>query len=106
MPEGQAVQNIMYARTGDLSAFFKAVGHASIAMTEGHYLKASNDHIDRVMSSLDEIGSKAETVNGMDVLNEVAAMVAANPALNVTPKMADLLRRHCGMDVGGMMRAV
>jgi integrase len=98
--------NIMYARTGDLSAVSKAVGHASIAVTEGHYLKASNDHIDRVMSSLDDIGSKAETVNGMEVLNEVAAMVAANPSLVVTPKMADLLRKHCGMEAGTMLRAV
>jgi integrase len=98
--------NIMYARTGDLSAVSKAVGHASIAVTEGHYLKASNDHIDRVMSSLDEIGASRERVNGIEVLNEVAAMVSANPSLIVTPKMADLLRKHCGMEVGGILRAV
>ena len=98
--------NIMYARTGDLSAVSKAVGHTSVAVTEGHYLKASNDHIDRVMSSLDQIGESKAQVNGMEVLNEVAAMVAANPALVVTPKMAELLRKHCGMEVNVMMRAV
>jgi integrase len=89
--------NIAYARTGDLSAVSKAVGHASMAVTEGHYLKQSNDHIDRVMASLDSIGSKAAKVDGMEVLNEVAAMMAANPAIRVTPKMAELLRVHCKM---------
>jgi integrase len=89
--------NIMYARTGDLSAVSKAVGHASIAVTEGHYLNQSNDHIDRVMASLDSIGSKRVNVDGMEVLNEVAAMVAGNPAIRVTPRMAELLRVHCGM---------
>jgi integrase len=89
--------NIMYARTGDLSAVSKAVGHASISVTEGHYLKQSNDHIDRVMASLDSIGSKRVAVDGMEVLNEVAAMVSANPAMRVTPRMAELLRVHCGM---------
>lgn len=98
--------NIMYSRTGDLSAISKAVGHASMTVTEGHYLKASNDHIDRVMSSLDSIGMKVVKVNGLDVLNEVAAMVATNPAIRVTPRMAELLRLHCGMEVGGLMRAV
>lgn len=98
--------NIMYARTGDLSAISKAVGHTSTTVTEGHYLKASTDHIDRVMSTLDSIGTKRESVSGLEVLNEVAAMVAANPSLRVTPRMAEMLRAHCGMEIGGHLRAV
>jgi hypothetical protein len=96
----------MYARTGDLSAVSKAVGHTSVAVTEGHYLKSSSDHIDRVMSSFDTIGNSKAEINGLEVLNEVAAMVAANPGLGVTPRMAELLRKHCGMEVGGHLRAV
>lgn len=98
--------NIMYSLTGDLSAVSKAVGHRSVTVTEGHYLKASNEHVDRVMFSLDNIGSKKGNINGKEVLDEVAAMVAANPTLRVTPKLAELLRKHCGMEIGGLMRAV
>jgi integrase len=98
--------NIMYARTGDLSAVSKAVGHTSVAVTEGHYLKSSSDHIDRVMSSFDTFGTSKPQVSALEVLQEVAGMVAANPSMRVTPRMAELLRTFCGMEVGGQLRAV
>lgn len=98
--------NVMYSYTGDLPAISKAIGHSSITVTQGHYLKDSNDEVDRVMATWDRLGIKTETVNGIEVLNEVAAMVAANPVIRVTPKMAELLRKHCGMEVGGLLKVV
>ena len=98
--------SIMYARTGDLNAVSKAVGHSNVAVTEAHYLKTASSQIDRAMASMDEIGTDRISVSAIDILHEVAAMVTSNPSIRVTPRMADLLRKHCGVETGLMMRAI